>query len=168
MFFLKTWGHVQSLWNIKISQHELVGIQILEDSVSWVRITVSLVSSKRLCGLWCSSVLCWVFSKCFFVSEIVLKMLFCVSLAQYCKVGYFCDFCLPSYENFNCWIKISCRFVSLLSPLKVLSLQTWGWWKERQVRALNPVFDITFLFPSPKEYPELSPNCKHVQLKKRK
>lgn len=174
VFFLKSWGHAQSLpymyiyiyiwqrymtkywehWPI-IWERTVIGIQVLDDSVSWVRITVmDLDAHQSTVGFSVNVV---------FFFEIVLKTLFCVSLSWYCKLCGFSDFCLPSYENFNCWIKISCRFVSLLSPLKVLSLQTWGWWRERQVRALNPVFDITFLFPSPKEYPELSPNCKHMQ-----
>uniref|UniRef100_A0A8C3CUQ0 RNA binding motif protein 5 n=1 Tax=Cairina moschata TaxID=8855 RepID=A0A8C3CUQ0_CAIMO len=34
--------------------------------------------------------------------------------------------------------------------------------KRKTGESSYPVFDITFLFPSPKEYPELSPNCKHL------
>lgn len=40
--------------------------------------------------------------------------------------------------------------------------------KRKTGESSYPVFDITFLFPSPKEYPELSPNCKHVQSIKKK
>lgn len=174
VFFLKSWDHAQSLPYIDIWQRYMtkywerwpiiwpnnLRTHSCRDSGSgWF----SVLSEDYSYGLGCSSAPVGFSVNVFFVFEIVLKTLFSVSLSRCCKVGGFCDFFLPSYENFNCWIKISCRFVSLLSPLKVLSLQTWGWWRERQVRALNPVFDIIFLFPSPKEYPELSPNCKNMQ-----
>lgn len=82
MFFLRTWSHAQSLPNTVqiISEHKIVGIQILDDSVSWVRITVGLARSKRLCGLWCSSVACWGLSKCFLCPwDNVENVVLCIS-----------------------------------------------------------------------------------------